>query len=159
MLPLVPGYLSTISGVSFADIQEGKGRMRVLGPAILFCLAFTAMFVALGMTATGLGQTLQDNRNLLRQISGIVISLLGVLFIATLFVPKLNREWRPEELMRRGAHGRPDHRRPRVRGRLAALHRPDARRHPHRGLAGGHAWAAAACCSPSTRSAWPCRSS
>ena len=107
VLPLVPGYLSTISGVSFADIQEGKGRMRVLGPAILFCLAFTAMFVALGMTATGLGQTLQDNRNLLRQISGIVILLLGVLFIATLFVPKLNREWRPEELMRRAHTGGP----------------------------------------------------
>ena len=70
VLPLVPGYLSTISGVSFADIQEGKGRSRVLGPAILFCLAFTAMFVALGMTATGLGQTLQDNRAVLRQISG-----------------------------------------------------------------------------------------
>jgi cytochrome c-type biogenesis protein len=101
VLPLVPGYLSTISGVSFADIQEGQGRTRILGPAILFCLAFTVMFVALGMTATGLGQTLQDHRAVLRQVSGIVIALLGVLFIATLFVPKLNREWRPEELMRR----------------------------------------------------------
>ena len=107
VLPLVPGYLSTISGVSFADIQEGRGRRQVLGPAILFCLAFTAMFVALGMTATGLGQTLQDHRAVLRQISGVVIALLGVLFIATLFVPKLNREWRPEELMRRAHTGGP----------------------------------------------------
>ena len=65
------------------------------------------MFVALGMTATGLGQTLQDNRAVLRQISGVVIALLGVLFIATLFVPKLNREWRPEELMRRAHTGGP----------------------------------------------------
>ena len=65
------------------------------------------MFVALGMTATGLGQTLQDHRALLRQISGVVIALLGVLFIATLFVPKLNREWRPEELMRRAHTGGP----------------------------------------------------
>jgi cytochrome c-type biogenesis protein len=107
VLPLVPGYLSTISGVSFADIQEGQGRTRILGPAILFCLAFTVMFVALGMTATGLGQTLQDHRAVLRQVSGIVIALLGVLFIATLFVPKLNREWRPEELMRRAHTGGP----------------------------------------------------
>jgi cytochrome c-type biogenesis protein len=107
VLPLVPGYLSTISGVSFADIQEGRGRAQVLGPALLFCLAFTAMFVALGMTATGLGQTLQDSRAVLRQVSGIVIALLGVLFIATLFVPKLNREWRPEELMRRAHTGGP----------------------------------------------------
>ena len=107
VLPLVPGYLSTISGVSFADIQEGRGRMRVLGPALLFCLSFTAMFVALGMTATGLGQTLQDHRILLRQISGIVLIAMGVLFIAMLFVPRLNQEWRPEKLMQRAHTGGP----------------------------------------------------
>ena len=79
----------------------------MLGPALLFCLAFTAMFVALGMSATGLGQTLNDHRALLREISGIVIALMGVLFIATLFVPLLNRDWRPEELMRRAHTGGP----------------------------------------------------
>jgi cytochrome c-type biogenesis protein len=107
VLPLVPGYLSTISGVSFAEIQEGRGRAQVLGPALLFCLAFTAMFVALGMSATGLGQTLNENRRLLREISGVVIALMGVLFIATLFIPLLNREWRPEQLMRRAHTGGP----------------------------------------------------
>jgi cytochrome c-type biogenesis protein len=107
VLPLVPGYLSTVSGVSFADIQQGRGRLKVLGPALLFCLAFTAMFVALGMTATGLGQTLNDHRALLREISGIVIVLMGVLFIATLFIPLLNKEWRPEDLMRRAQTGGP----------------------------------------------------
>jgi cytochrome c-type biogenesis protein len=107
VLPLVPGYLSTISGVSFADIQDGSARTRVLGPALLFCLAFTAMFVALGMSATGLGQTLNDHRALLRQISGVVIALMGMLFIGTLFVPLLNREWRPEQLMRRAHTGGP----------------------------------------------------
>jgi cytochrome c-type biogenesis protein len=107
VLPLVPGYLSTISGVSFADIQEGRGRAKVLGPALLFCLAFTVMFVALGMSATGLGQTLNDHRGALRQIAGIVIALMGVLFIATLFVPLLNRQWRPEQLMRRAHTGGP----------------------------------------------------
>ena len=107
VLPLVPGYLSTISGVSFADIQEGKGRTQVLGPAVLFCLAFTAMFVALGMSATGLGQTLNEHRALLRQISGVVIGLMGVLFIATLFLPMFNREWRPEQLMRHAQTGGP----------------------------------------------------
>ena len=108
MLPLVPGYLSTISGVSFADIQEGRGRAKVLGPALLFCLSFTVMFVALGMSATGLGQTLNEHRALLRQISGVVlIALMGVLFIGTLFVPLFNREWRPEQLMRRAHTGGP----------------------------------------------------
>jgi cytochrome c-type biogenesis protein len=107
VLPLVPGYLSTISGVSFADLQEGKGRAQILGPAVLFCLSFGVMFVALGMTATGLGQTLQDHRVVLRQIAGIVIALMGVLFIATLFVPMLNRDFRPEQLMRRAHTGGP----------------------------------------------------
>jgi cytochrome c-type biogenesis protein len=107
VLPLVPGYLSTISGVSFADLQEGRGRAKVLGPALLFCLAFTAMFVALGMTATGLGQTLQDNRELLRKIAGVTLVLMGALFVATLFVPLLNREWRPEQLLRKAHTGGP----------------------------------------------------
>ena len=107
VLPLVPGYLSAISGVSFADIQAGRGRAKVLGPALLFCLAFTAMFVALGMTATGLGQTLQDHRQLLRQVSGVIIALMGAFFIATLFLPALNREWRPELLLRRAHTGGP----------------------------------------------------
>jgi cytochrome c-type biogenesis protein len=107
VLPLVPGYLSTISGVSFADIQKGSGRAKILGPALLFCLAFSVMFIALGMTATGLGQTLQDHRQLLRQVAGVVIALMGLLFVATLFVPVLNREWRPEAIMRRAHAGGP----------------------------------------------------
>ena len=107
VLPLVPGYLSTISGVSFADLQEGRGRAKVLGPALLFCLAFTAMFVALGMSATGLGQTLNEHRAVLRQVSGVVIALMGALFIATLFVSQLNHQWRPEALLRRASTGGP----------------------------------------------------
>src|SRR5213592_910300 len=74
VLPLVPGYLSTVSGVSYADLAAGTSRFKVLWPALLFCLSFTAMFVALGMTATGLGQTLQEHRTIMRQISGIVIA-------------------------------------------------------------------------------------
>jgi cytochrome c-type biogenesis protein len=107
VLPLVPGYLSTISGVSFVDIQEGRGRAKVLGPALLFCLAFTAMFVALGMGATGLGQTLNEHRQVLRQISGVVLILMGTFFIGTLFLPLFNKEWRPEQLMRRAHTGGP----------------------------------------------------
>jgi cytochrome c-type biogenesis protein len=107
VLPLVPGYLSAISGVSFADLQEGRGRAQVLGPALIFCLSFTAMFIALGMTATGLGQTLSEHRVVLRQIAGIVIALMGVLFIGTLFVDRLNREWRPDALMSRASTGGP----------------------------------------------------
>ncbi len=107
VLPLVPGYLSAISGMSFAEIQSGEGRSKVLGPALIFVLSFTIMFVALGMTATGIGQTLQDHRLALRKISGIVLILMGLFFIGTLLVERFNREWRPEELMKRAGTGGP----------------------------------------------------
>ncbi len=107
VLPLVPGYLSAISGVSFNDLQAGRRKSRVIGPALLFCLSFTIMFVALGMTATGIGRTLAEHRLLIRHISGVVIFAMGLLFIGTLFVPLLNREWRPEMLLARASTGGP----------------------------------------------------
>jgi cytochrome c-type biogenesis protein len=107
VLPLVPGYLSAISGISFAELSEGRSKAKVLGPAIIFCISFTVMFVALGMGATGLGSWLGEHRVTLRHISGIVIAVMGVLFIAMLFVPRLNREWRPEKLMQRAHTGGP----------------------------------------------------
>ena len=107
VLPLVPGYLSAISGLSFADIQEGRGRAKLIGPALLFCLSFTVMFIALGMTATGLGKTLQEHRLLLRQVSAVVLIVMGLLFFASLFVGRLNWEWRPGGLIARAANGGP----------------------------------------------------
>jgi cytochrome c-type biogenesis protein len=108
VLPLVPGYLSAVSGVSLAEIQGGERRIsRVLLPAVVFCLAFTVVFVALGMTATGIGTTLQDHRATLDKVAGAVIVALGVLFLAAPFVPRLNREWRPEALMSRAGSGGP----------------------------------------------------
>jgi cytochrome c-type biogenesis protein len=108
VLPLVPGYLSAVSGVSLAEIQGGEKRLtRILLPAFVFCLSFTVVFVALGMTATGLGSALQDGRGTLDKIAGAVIIALGVLFVITPFVPKLNREWRPDALMSRAGSGGP----------------------------------------------------
>jgi cytochrome c-type biogenesis protein len=108
VLPLVPGYLSAVSGVSLAEIQQGEKRMsRILLPAIVFCLAFTAVFVALGITATGIGSALQDGRGTLDKVAGAVIIALGVLFVLTPFVPKLNREWRPDALIARAGSGGP----------------------------------------------------
>lgn len=108
VLPLVPGYLSAISGVTPNDLREGDGRsVRVLAPALVFCLSFTLMFVALGMTATSLGSFLTDEKRLLEQLAGGAIVLMGLLFVATPFVPKLNREWRPDVLVQRAGTGGP----------------------------------------------------
>jgi cytochrome c-type biogenesis protein len=108
VLPLVPGYLAAVSGVSLAEIQHGEKRLsRILMPATVFCLSFTVIFVALGMTATGLGSALQDGRGTLDKVAGAVIIALGVLFLITPFVPKLNREWRPDSLITRAGSGGP----------------------------------------------------
>jgi cytochrome c-type biogenesis protein len=108
VLPLVPGYLSAVSGVSIADMRSGdRSLQKILVPAIVFCLAFTVVFVALGMTATGLGSTLQDSRGTLDKAAGVVIIALGVFFLLTPFVPVLNKEWRPDALISRAGSGGP----------------------------------------------------
>ena len=89
------------------------------------------------MTATGLGSTLQDHRATLDLIAGTVIVALGVLFVVTPFVPRLNREWRPDVLIAARRLGRPAGRRRGVRGRVDPVRRPDARRDPHRRLVKG----------------------
>jgi cytochrome c-type biogenesis protein len=106
VLPLVPGYLSAVSGVSMGELQRGE-RARVLLPAVVFCLSFTVVFVALGMTATGLGSALQSSRRTLDVIAGAVIVAMGVFMLLTPFVPRLNREWRPDALISRAGSGGP----------------------------------------------------
>ena len=108
VLPLVPGYLSAVSGVSLAELRSNqRGRSQVLLPSLVFCGAFSLVFIALGMTATGLGATLDDNRRLLETVAGIVIVSLGIFFVLTPFVPRLNREWRVDALMSRAGSGGP----------------------------------------------------
>lgn len=106
VLPLVPGYLSAVTGVMPADLDDAPAR-RVLLPSMIFVLSFSAVFVLLGVTATGLGSTLRDHRETLEKISGLVIIALGLLFISSLFVTRLNREWRVDALMERAGRGGP----------------------------------------------------
>ncbi len=107
VLPLVPGYLSAISGLPFGEVAGGRARRRVLGPALLFCASFTLMLVALGMTATGLGRLLLEYRGPLRQAAGVVIALMGLLVILTLLWPRAGRQWRPRALVERASTGGP----------------------------------------------------
>jgi cytochrome c-type biogenesis protein len=106
VLPLVPGYLSAVSGVSAAELDEANWR-RVLGPSLLFVASFSTIFVLLGLTATGLGSFLRDNEELLTKISAALIIGMGVLFVASLFVTRLNREWHVEALLDRAGRGGP----------------------------------------------------
>lgn len=109
VLPLVPGYLATISGLSADELRDSTGAQlrAVVVRATLFILTFTAIFVALGMTATGLGRTLSDNRQTLEKIAGVAIIAMGAFFVLALFVPMLNREWRIDALAQRAGRSGP----------------------------------------------------
>lgn len=106
VLPLVPGYLSAVTGVSANELETANWR-RVLGPSLLFVASFSTIFIVLGLTATGLGSTLRDNEETLKTISGILIIAMGVLFVASLFITRLNREWHVEALLSRAGKGGP----------------------------------------------------
>jgi cytochrome c-type biogenesis protein len=107
VLPLVPGYLSTVIGVTPADLEDGVGARRVLIPSLLFIASFSLIFILLGMSATVIGSALDTHKATLEQIGGVVIVLLGVVFLATPFVGMLNREWHSESLLRLAGRGGP----------------------------------------------------
>jgi cytochrome c-type biogenesis protein len=106
VLPLVPGYLSTVVGVAPEDMQHAGAR-RVLVPSLLFIASFSSIFILLGLTATALGSTLNDHKQTLEQVAGVVIVLMGVAFLATPFVDRLNFEWHSASLQRLAGRGGP----------------------------------------------------
>jgi len=106
VLPLVPGYLSAVSGVSAAEL-DSAGWRRILGPSLLFVCSFSAIFVAEGLTATALGSAFKDHEELLSKVAAALIIAMGILFVASLFVTRLNREWHVEALFERVGKGGP----------------------------------------------------
>jgi cytochrome c-type biogenesis protein len=107
VLPLVPGYLSTVIGVTPVDLKEGVSARRVLVPSLLFIGSFSAIFILLGMSATLIGSALTTHKAELEQIGGIVIILMGLIFLATPFIDMFNREWHSETLLRLAGRGGP----------------------------------------------------
>ena len=88
VLPLVPGYVSMVSGLSAAELSaggQGATPSAARGPVLkgigLFVAGFTVVFVALGATASTIGQVLKNNRIELLYVSGAVIVFLGVVMI------------------------------------------------------------------------------
>jgi cytochrome c-type biogenesis protein len=106
VLPLVPGYLSAVVGVAPADLR-GTSTRRVMVPSLLFVASFSLIFVLLGVGATLFGSSFATHRQLLDKIAAVLIIALGVFFVATLFVVRLNRQWHIDALMQRAGRGGP----------------------------------------------------
>lgn len=95
VLPLIPGYLSFMTGLTTAELAEGSRRTSdVLVPALLFVLGFSMVFVALGASASVLGQFLSQYRAVIEKVAGVVVALFGVLMLGVIRIPGLYREAR-----------------------------------------------------------------
>ncbi|MET9817304.1 MULTISPECIES: cytochrome c biogenesis protein CcdA [Streptomyces] len=99
VLPLVPGYLSYVTGVSGADIAHVR-RGRILAGTLLFLAGFTAVFVSFGAAFGYAGNTLLEHQDVLIRVLGGLTILMGLSFMGVL--PGMRREWR---LHRRPAVG------------------------------------------------------
>jgi cytochrome c-type biogenesis protein len=80
VLPLVPGYVSLISGASVDELQANSSRLlpKVMANSLLFIFGFSVVFIALGAVATEVGQVLARYKSLLAQVAGVVIILFGL---------------------------------------------------------------------------------
>jgi len=105
-LPLVPGYLAAVSGSSPSDAGR-RLDPRVLGRAVVFVATFSLIFILLGLGATAIGSVLFDSQPTLNTVAGILIIAMGALFVASVFVARLNRDFRPDALMERAGSGGP----------------------------------------------------
>lgn len=105
-LPLVPGYLATVSGGNPADLER-RVDPRVVSRSLIFVATFSLIFILLGLGATAIGSFLFRNQPLLNKVAGYSIIAMGLLFIGSVFVTRLNQEWRPEGLIERAGKGGP----------------------------------------------------
>ena len=94
VLPLIPGYLSFISGQSLEEILEKK-KIRLF-PLVLFCFGFSTVFILLGASASFLGQILLKNSEVLRIIAGAIIIIFSLQLIGFINIPLLNFDKRFE---------------------------------------------------------------
>ncbi|MFI8438609.1 cytochrome c biogenesis CcdA family protein [Streptomyces sp. NPDC079020] len=83
VLPLVPGYLSYVTGVSGTDLAEAR-RGRIVAGASLFVLGFTAVFVSSGALFGYFGQELQEHSGVFNKILGVLMILMGIFFMGLL---------------------------------------------------------------------------
>ncbi|NUQ12748.1 MAG: cytochrome c biogenesis protein CcdA [Gemmatimonadaceae bacterium] len=92
VLPLIPSYVTFITGLSLDDVQTARRTALVHGT--LFVLGFTLIFLALGAGATVLGQTLLRHRDWISRIGGVVIIVFGLYLLGVLNLGFLSREAR-----------------------------------------------------------------
>ncbi len=104
VLPLVPGYLGYVTGLSGVDLEQQR-RGRLLAGAALFVAGFTAVYVALGWAAGAVGYALQEHSQALARVLGVLTVVLGLVYLGV--VPLLGGERRLDLRPSAGLAGAP----------------------------------------------------
>jgi len=101
ILPIIPSYMFFISGTSASSVAEDldeaerqQKKRQIILSSLWFILGFSLVFIALGATATGLGQVLKSHHDLLRKIGGVVIIILGLHMMGAIQIKALLYEKR-----------------------------------------------------------------
>ena len=101
VLPLVPPYLCYMAGISIEEFRnpaladnERAPRQAVMLSSLFFTLGFATVFVALGASATSIGMLLRQHLDILAQVGGAIIIVMGLNFLGVLKIPLLSREAR-----------------------------------------------------------------
>ncbi|MBI1350436.1 MAG: cytochrome c biogenesis protein CcdA [Actinomycetales bacterium] len=106
VLPLAPGYLSYITGLTGAELADTRGRrMQVLTGSALFVLGFSVVFVSYGALFGGAGSVLLEYSDVINRVLGVVVIVMGLAFMG--LIPGLQREWRMHRPPRWGVAGAP----------------------------------------------------
>jgi cytochrome c-type biogenesis protein len=106
VLPLAPGYVSYITGLTGAELADVKGRRsQVLAGSLLFVLGFSVVFVSYGALFGGAGSLLLEYADVINRVLGVVVILMGLAFMG--LIPGLQREWRLHRVPTWGVAGAP----------------------------------------------------
>lgn len=105
VLPLVPGYLSYVTGLAGSDLDAGHRRGRVLAGSALFVAGFATVFVTVSVVAVRIAQALVVNRRAVEIGGGLLVMGLGAAYLG--WVPGLTRQWRVRHLPSAGLVGAP----------------------------------------------------
>lgn len=104
VLPLVPAYLSYVTGLIGIDLGDAKRGRLLLGTA-LFVAGFTVVFVSYGALFGGLGGLLLDHVDTITRVLGVFTIVFGLAFMG--LIPWLNRDWHPARRASMGLVGAP----------------------------------------------------
>ena len=96
VLPIVPPYLAYMSGIALTDVENKKGRRKVVFTALFFVLGLSTVFIFLGFSASAIGAVFFEYQALLNKIAGLVIMLFGLHFLYIYRLHFLDREARFE---------------------------------------------------------------